>query len=115
MGYAQDRMAEFDAVTKRMKSEFPAETRGFMGFVRNAEAGVSLPHKDKELINVALSVAAQCEWCIAFHVQNALKLGASRNELVEAGFQAVVMHGGPAFMYMTRLLEAIDEFEPVAA
>jgi AhpD family alkylhydroperoxidase len=115
MGYAQDRMAEFDAVTKRMKSEFPAETRGFMGFVKKTEAGVNLPHKYKELIDVPLSVAAQCERCIACHVQTAHKLGASRNELVEAGFQAVVMHGGPAFMYMTRLLEAIDDFEAAAA
>jgi AhpD family alkylhydroperoxidase len=108
-------MAEFEAVTKRMKSEFPAETRGFMGLVKNTEAAVSLSHKDKELINVALSVAAQCDWCIAFHVHTALKLGASRNELVEAGFQAVVMHGGPVFTSMTRLLETIDEFGPVAA
>jgi len=47
-----------------------------------------------------------------FHVQNAIKAGDSRRERVEAGFQAVVMHGGPAFMWMTLLLQAVDEFSP---
>jgi AhpD family alkylhydroperoxidase len=66
----------------------------------------------KELINVGLAVGAQCEWCIAFHVKQAIKAGASRDEMIEAGFMAVVMHGGPAYMYMTPLLEAVDEFLP---
>ena len=37
---------------------------------------------------------------------------AREKELVEAGFQAVVMHGGPAFREMTPLLQAIDELTP---
>ncbi len=75
-----------------------------------AEAGPALSLKQKELVNVALSVAAQCEWCIALHVKNALNAGASRDELVEAGFLAVLMHGGPALMYLTPLLDAVNEF-----
>lgn len=66
--------------------------------------------KEKELINTALAVAAQCEWCIAFHVRNAAQAGATKNEIIEAGFQAVIMHGGPAFMWMTPLIQAADEF-----
>ena len=30
---------------------------------------------------------------------------------MEAGFMAVIMHGGPAYMYMTPLLDALDEFQ----
>ena len=48
---------------------------------------------------------------IAFHVKQAAHAGAKRDELIEAGFLAVLMHGGPAMMYMTPLLKAIDEFE----
>ncbi len=65
--------------------------------------------KQKELINVALAVAAQCEWCIAFHVQGALKNGASRAEILDAAVQAVLMHGGPALMYLTPVLGVLDE------
>jgi AhpD family alkylhydroperoxidase len=61
-------------------------------------------------VNAALAVAGQCEWCIALHAKQALEAGATRDELIEAGFQAVLMHGGPALMYMTPLLEAIEEF-----
>jgi AhpD family alkylhydroperoxidase len=110
MGQAADRVAEVGALLKRLEAEFPHETRGFVNFLREAESGPNIDAKTKELINVALSVAAQCEWCIAFHVRNAGKLGATRGEIIEAGFQAVVMHGGPAFMYMERLCEAADTF-----
>lgn len=110
MALMKDRMKEVAELTRRLKEEFPKETEGFLSFLQEAESGENLSKKDKELINVALSVAAQCEWCIAFHVKNAARLGATKGELIEAGFQAVVMHGGPAFMWMTRLLEAVDEF-----
>lgn len=112
MSYVSDRTKEMADLTHRLQSEFPRETAGFLSFLKEAESGVNLSTKDKELINVALSVAAQCEWCIVFHTRNAAKLGATKGELVEAGFQAVVMHGGPAFMWMTRLLQAVDEFVP---
>ncbi|WP_457665943.1 carboxymuconolactone decarboxylase family protein [Thiolapillus sp.] len=88
------------------------ETDAFLGFLQKAESGKALGIKEKELINVALAVAAQCEWCIAFHVEQAVRAGATRDEIVESGFMAVIMHGGPAYMYMTPLLEAIDEFLP---
>lgn len=110
MSHAEDRMAEIAAVTKRLRKEFPRETDSFLAFLREAESGPNLDAKTKELMNVALSVAAQCEWCIAFHTRNAGKLGATRAEIIEAGFQAVVMHGGPAFMYMERLYDAADTY-----
>ncbi len=110
MTYMSERMTEMASLTHRLQSEYPKETEGFLTFLKEAESGINVSAKNKELINVALSVAAQCEWCIAFHVKNAAELGATKGELVEAGFQAVVMHGGPAFMWMTRLLQAVDEF-----
>jgi len=110
MTYAADRMGEVASLTKRLEEEFPNETNSFLNFLKEAEGGPNLDAKHKELINVALSVAAQCEWCIAFHVRNAGKLGAKRAEIIEAGFQAIVMHGGPAFMYMERLYDAADTF-----
>ena len=75
-------------------------------------AGKALPLREKELINVALAIAGQCDWCIAVHVKHAIDAGASRDEIVESGFMAVIMHGGPALMYLIPLLEAVDEFLP---
>ena len=115
MDLMHNRLREVGEMIRRLGKDYPKETEGFLDFLKEAEGGAALTLKDKELINTALSVAAQCEWCIAFHVQSAVKAGANRRELVEAGFQAVVMHGGPSFMWMTRLLNAIDEFAPLEA
>ncbi len=112
MGQMQDKLNQIKTLTERLEKDFPVETGGFLSFLKRAESGKALDIRQKELINVALAVAAQCEWCIAFHVEQAVSGGASREEIIEAGFMAVIMHGGPAYMYMTPLLEALDEFAP---
>ena len=112
MGDMKNRLEQVAALTRQLQASHPMETRAFLGFLQKAEAGKALDLRTKELINVALGVAAQCEWCIAFHVQQAAEAGATRDELIEAGFMAVIMHGGPAYMYMTPLMQAIDEFLP---
>ena len=111
MGQMQDKLNEVMALTKSLRKDYPTETNAFLGFLTKAESGKALGNREKELINVALAIAAQCEWCIAFHVKQALKGGASRDEIMESGFMAVIMHGGPAYMYMTPLLKALDEFQ----
>ena len=112
MARMKQKIEDIHTLTRRLKEQHPIETEAFLGFLQKAESGPALDMKQKELINVGLAVAAQCEWCIAFHVEMAAHAGASRDEIVEAGFMAVIMHGGPAYMYMTPLLEAVDEFCP---
>jgi AhpD family alkylhydroperoxidase len=114
MATMKERLQEVGDLTRRLEKDFPSETEGFLNFIKEAEGGAAMSLKEKELINTALSVGAQCEWCIAFHVRNAVRAGATRNEIIEAGFQAVIMHGGPAFMWMTPLMQATDEFAPNA-
>jgi AhpD family alkylhydroperoxidase len=78
--------------------------------MQRSEKDSSISAKNKELINIALSISAECQWCIAFHTKNAMKLGTIKEEILNAGFQAILMHGGPALMYMIPLVEAIKEF-----
>lgn len=110
MAKMSERLEQIGELTRRLNQDYPTETGGFLNFLQKAEAGRALDLRTKELINVGLAVGAQCEWCIAFHVEHAVAAGASRDEIVEAGFMAVIMHGGPAYMYMTPLLQAVDEF-----
>lgn len=110
-------LQKLDEITQflgQLRKDYPTETGAFMNFMKKAEAGPSLDLRTKELINVGISVSAQCEWCIAFHVKNALAAGASPDEIISAGFMAVLMHGGPALMYMMRLVEAIREFDTLS-
>jgi len=66
--------------------------------------------KSKELMCIAIGVAVHCSYCIASHVKKALQHGASRHEILEAGFVAVKMGGGPALAYLSEVIEACDEF-----
>ena len=106
----QTKLKEIQTLITTLSKDYPAETNASMSFINKAEAGKALDIRQKELINVALAIAAQCEWCIALHVEQALKSGASKDEIIESGFMAVVMHGGPAYMYMIPLMNAIAEF-----
>lgn len=45
-------------------------------------------------------------------MKHALEAGAKREEVMSAGFMAVLMHGGPALMYLTPLTQALDELAP---
>ena len=112
MNKTREKLSDISKLIGKLQSDYPAETNAFLSFMSKAEAGKALTIREKELINVGLAVAAQCEWCISIHVQHAIGAGASRDEVIEAGFMAVVMHGGPALMYMTPLLDAVDEFLP---
>ena len=106
------KMAQMHEALAYLRKKYPTETQAFSHFFRETESGPALSIREKELINVALAVASQCEWCIGSHVKSAVHAGATRDEIVEAGFMAVIMHGGPALMYMTPLVQALDLYLP---
>ncbi len=110
MGRMQEKLTQIKQLIGKLQQQQPEEIKTFLSFMSAAEKEGALSVKHKELINVGLAVAAQCEWCIALHVEGALKAGASADEILEAAMQAVLMHGGPALMYMTPVEEALDEF-----
>ncbi len=68
--------------------------------------------KTKELISVAISVHSRCEYCIASHTYNALKVGLTREEIMDAAMVAIAFGGGPALAYSAAVLEqCLTEFE----
>ncbi|CAH1657355.1 MULTISPECIES: carboxymuconolactone decarboxylase family protein [unclassified Chelatococcus] len=81
--------------------------RSLMG--EASKAGV-LPSSTKELIAVAIAVHQGCADCILFHVANARRHGASREELAEVLAVTIEMGGGPSAVYASRALEAFDTF-----
>jgi AhpD family alkylhydroperoxidase len=57
----------------------------------------AIPAKYKQLSGATLSVVVKCEECLKYHVQNAIKMGASRQEIVEA-LRIGLLTGGSAGM-----------------
>lgn len=72
----------------------------------------ALSPRTKELIALALGVAARCDGCLAFHAKAAAKYGATRPEILETLGMAVYMGGGPSVIYAAQALEAFDQFAP---
>lgn len=86
----------------------PAVMAGFGELHKAAVAEGELTHATKELIALAIGVAARCEGCIALHVNAALKAGATEGQIHEALGVAVLMGGGPASVYATEALVALE-------
>ena len=93
-----------------LRSDIPDVMKGFSDLARAASRAGALDQKTKELIALALGVAAHCDACIGFHVQALVKLGATKAELEEALGMAVYMGGGPSLMYSANALAAFEEF-----
>src|SRR5664279_6535986 len=66
-----------------LKSSTPEVMKSFNDLGRAATAAGVLDRKTKELIALALSVAARCDPCIGFHMQTLVKLGVTRQEIDE--------------------------------
>jgi AhpD family alkylhydroperoxidase len=99
-----------------MRKSIPTVAKGFAELAKAAiEPGV-LDSKTKELIALALGVAARCDGCIVFHVRAAVKYGATREEIAEAMGVVIYLGGGPAAIYAAEALAAYDQlFAPPAA
>jgi len=93
----------------RIGREYPEFMKGLGAFADAIVKDGALPVKTKELIAVAISVSKQCTYCIAYHVQAALRAGATKDEIMEAAFVATLIGGGAAFMYAKEVRQAIDE------
>ena len=76
-----------------------------------ATAEGALSAKAKQLIALGIGVTVRCDGCIAYHVHDAIRAGATRQEIVETIGVAVLMGGGPAMVYGCEALEALDQFE----
>lgn len=94
----------------KLRKEMPEVMSAFSGLAQAATKDGVLNKKTKELIATALAVANHCPGCIGFHSQSLVKLGVTRNELLETLSMAIYMGGGPSLMYAAEVLEAYEEF-----
>jgi AhpD family alkylhydroperoxidase len=97
-----------------LRADLPKVMKGFSELARAATQDGALDKKTKELIALALGVAARCDACIGFHAQTLVKLGVSKPEMEEMLGMAVYMGGGPSLMYAANALSAFEEFSAAA-
>jgi len=83
---------------------------GFSRMHRAVATDGALSAKHKELMALAIGISSQCTGCIAFHVHDAIKAGATREEIAETVGVVVMMGGGPAVIYGIEAMDAFDQF-----
>jgi AhpD family alkylhydroperoxidase len=108
---------------------YRAEVKGRVGDLRKlipdamkgygalaAPAGTKhLDAKTRELISIAVAVTTRCDGCIASHVEAAIALGTTQEELSEALGVAIAMNAGAALVYSARTLDCFSEMRQMTA
>lgn len=94
---------------EQLGEEIPLPMGGFARLHKKAMADGVLSRKVKELMALAISIVVGCEGCIAYHTHDAVAAGAGREDLLETIAVALMMGGGPASIYSTHALEAMEQ------
>lgn len=96
--------------TGKLGEHIPDVVQSFMGLHAAATKPGVLDTKTKELIALGIGITVRCDGCIDCHVDDALKAGATPEEIAETIGVAVLMGGGPSMVYGGKALEALEEF-----
>jgi len=105
--------AHLDERLAQLGHELPGPMTGFARLHRKGIEDGTLSSKVKELMALAISIVVGCEGCIAYHVQDAIQAGATREELLETVGVGLFMGGGPGSIYAAHALDAIDQMLPL--
>lgn len=110
MESAMEKLANEKAKWGRFADLSP-EVIGAFGEMRNAacKEGGALDFKTLELISIAVAVARKCEPCLLSHVELAVELGCTREELAAALNTTILLCGGPGWAYSAMALDAFDQ------
>lgn len=93
-----------------LRAEIPETMKGFGSMAKEAMKEGALTALEKELIALAIGVSARCDGCIGFHVKALIRLGMTREQLMETLGICTYMGGGPSLMYAAEAVRAYDEF-----
>jgi len=95
-----------------MRKEAPDTMKGFGDLAKAAMAEGEISALHKELIALAIGVSARCDGCIGFHVKALIRLGVTRQQLMETLAICTYMGGGPSLMFAAEAVRAFDEMMP---
>jgi AhpD family alkylhydroperoxidase len=104
LGYRKELMGRIGDIAKLS----PDTVKGYQTLSGAGEKTGHLDAKTRELISLAVAVTTRCDGCITVHVGQALKHGATREEIAEALGVAIAMNAGAALVYSARAMDAVE-------
>lgn len=87
----------------------PKQVEAWRNFSRTVFKEGVLDEKTKQLIAVAVAHVTQCPYCIKSHTPQALKAGASKEEVMEAIWVAAEMRAGAAYAHAGIAMQEMDK------
>jgi AhpD family alkylhydroperoxidase len=82
--------------------------QAFLEMEKRAFSDGTLAKKYKELVALGISIVINCESCIEWHTEQAIKAGASEAEILETIEVGIEMGGGPATVSSRFALSAMQ-------
>jgi AhpD family alkylhydroperoxidase len=109
-------MNQFDEINKKRKEAHARWVRfnskvykAFLEMEKATFRDGALSKKNKELIASAIGVVTNCESCMQWHIEEAIKDGATEKEVLEAIEVAIEMGIGPATVNARFALNVMNE------
>lgn len=111
-------MTIYDAkkVLSELNSDFGTLYKGQPEVMKTVNSLMLIASKDgvlsskmKELMAISISIATKCEGCILFHLNKAIKLKVTRDEVLETIAVAIEMGGGPSSVYGAKTIRIFDQ------
>jgi len=109
------RVEEFNAFRSRMNArvlEIDNKTiKRFFGVDTLTYEPGALDSRTKELLGLATSMVLRCDDCVAYHIQQCMKLGVTDAELYDAFSVALVVGGTIVVPHLRRAVAFLDDLK----
>lgn len=90
-------------------------TKRFFSLDHQTYQDGALPLKTKELLGLVASMVLRCDDCIAYHIDQCVKIGVSDEELWESFDVALIVGGSIVIPHLRRGVEFLDEARAAVA
>ena len=102
-------------IARKRRELAPEPLKAFKAFSASVFADGALPGITKQLIAVAVAHVTQCPYCIKGHTREAVKQGATEQQVMEAIWVAAEMRAGGAYAHSALALDEMREIHDAAA
>ena len=99
-------------ISRKRRELAPKQLEAFRAFSAAVFEDGALPNVTKQLIAVAVAHTTQCPYCIKGHTAEALKRGATEQQIMEAIWVAAEMRAGGAYAHSTLALDVMQHAHP---
>lgn len=111
----KNKIDEFNAYRERMNEKLLADKNKIIKRIFNLDTNAymegALDVKTKEMLGLVASAVLRCDDCIAYHLQTAYELGATKEEVMETLSIATLVGGTIVIPHLRRAYEFWEALE----